>query len=260
MELSFLTYRHENFGVESFQCCGINYIYPQGSGIKELMLWNLARELTYAELMPYIKSVDFTSTHCKVNTTEECDCIDDFERTYIYNDKREVIDLFLRNSGMSYVSTVSGRKETGYSNETRDLIRAVKRLSFDDAMQALNRKANPNAILAEEVAGIIYPSVLMATVLFKRADIAKILLAAGADPNGQHLESPLSVAYAGGIEGKEIVKLLLSYRATDLPDKRDRWLKRCSLNFDDIKPRRLISKENPESTRKRRKIPATNES
>ena len=224
----------------------ITYTYPHEDNEKKNILNNLSDRLIRFGVAAYVKNVDYvTNDFCVLN----------FRKSIDSPEKLLQIDHALRLSVKSFRSPITREIETGYSEATLKLLDDVKKQNLEGSIKDLQNGADANAIydpMSE------YPSVLHVAVLFKRADIARELLRYGADPNGGLcIEKPLSVAYDGSNEAKDVIKLLLMYRAEDIPEKRERWLERCGLTFDDIKPRRLIVKENPEPTIKHRRIPVT---
>lgn len=231
MRIRFLKHHHRNDEVKSFNYYGVEYIHSNGEWGREETLWNLAHRLTSAELMPYIKSVDYSSDYCRVQVTDACYDEDEDEydggRHYRYKDKREVIDAFLREGGIKYISLVSGERQEGYSEATRNLIMAIRKQSLEEALEAIKQGADPNAILIITPINSDYPSVLHMAVLYKNEELVSALLKAGADPNGtQCLTSPLEIAYRGGSESEGIIKLLLDNGARDIPVLRSSWQQR----------------------------------
>ena len=225
----------------------INYIYPYGNQKLKNALWNLSDKLLNYGLTRFIEQVDYaTNDFCEVKLRE----IKDEE-----SGKLLQIEHALKLSVASFRSPITGEIETGYNEATLKLLDDVKSQNLEETIKDLQNGADANAIYAPISD---YPSVLHVAVLFKRVDIAKKLLLHGADPNGGLcFETPLSIAYDGSIEAKDVIKLLLMYRTNDIPEKRDKWLKRCGLSFDDIRQRRFVVKENPEPVTKHRRIPVT---
>lgn len=212
----------------------INYTYPYGNQKLKNSLWNLSDKLLNYGLTRFIEEVDYaTNDFCEINLRE------------IKNKELEKllqIDHALRLSVASFRSPITEEIEIGYNEATLKLLDDVRNQNLEEIIKDLQNGADANAIY-DPVSD--YPSVLHVAVLFKRVDIARELLRYGADPNGGLcFEKPLSLAYDGSIEAKDVIKLLLMYRAEDIPEKRDKWLKRCGLKFNDIRQRRLIPEEN----------------
>lgn len=224
----------------------IYYKYPLSSREKQNALWSMSHILHRMELSTFIKEVNYQTNICEIIFREN---------RMPSAEQLLQIDHALKLSVTSFLSPITGEIETGYNETTLKLLSDVKNQNLEEIIKDLQNGAEANAIYnpVSET-----PSVLHVAVLFKRVDIAKELLLHGADPNGGLcFETPLSIAYDGSIEAKDVIKLLLMYRANDIPEKRDKWLKRCGLSFDDIRQRRFVVKENPEPVTKHRRIPVT---
>lgn len=223
----------------------ITYTFPHKDNGKKKILYNLSDRLFKFGATYYIKDVDYaTNVFCEVQLKEIKD-----------KEKLLQIEHALKLSVTSFRSPITGEIETGYNETTLKLLSDVKNQNLEEIIKDLQNGADANAIYDPVLET---PSVLHVAVLFKRVDIVKELLLHGADPNGGLcFETPLSIAYDGSVEAKDVIKLLLMYRADDIPEKRDKWLKRCGLSFDDIRQRRFVVKENPEPVTKHRRIPVT---
>ena len=177
----------------------IESIFQLNDQKRKEALRNLSHIFARMELASFIERVDYvTDDFCTVRL-----------RTNQRIDREELIQLehALRLSTDAFRSPISGKIEKGYTEATRNLLKHVKAQNLEEITKDLKNGADANAIY-DPVSD--HPSVLHVAVLLKRADIVKMLLEYDADPNIRvRSESPLSLAYDGSYEAKDVIKILL---------------------------------------------------